>query len=381
MGRAGRGGHGDHAMSVAERNNVRLAGGGNRPMVFAHGFGCDQNMWRYMAPAFESTHRIVLFDHVGAGHSDASSYDRQKYGTLDGYALLAHELRNPLAPLRAGVEIFRRSDNKSTLLSKTTAIMERQVAQIGRLVEDLLDISRIGQEKLSLRRVPVDLRSVVQHAIEMSEPLLQNAGLSFAVSPWPTPIHVSADAPRLAQAIGNILNNAAKFTPHGGTVSLLLEREGGDALIRVRDTGIGIDPAEQPRIFDLFVQAETSLERPEGLGIGLSLAKSLVERHDGRLIVHSDGRGHGAEFIIRLGVLSEVPERVSPSFVAIGRRPHASPKRILVVDDNEDAAQMMALLLGVGGHDVRVAHDGFAAVALSAEIQPHVVLLDIGLPG
>ena len=271
-------------------------------------------------------HRVALFDSTDRRRyerelliarrraeqaaQDLSDADRQKNEFI---ALLAHELRNPLAPIRAGVEIFRRSDDKNDLLSKTTAMMERQVVQIGRLVEDLLDISRIGQNKLSLRRAPVDLKSVVQHAIEMSEPLLQNAGLTFDAMLWPAPIHVSADAPRLAQAIGNILNNAAKFTPHGGSVSLVLERDGDEAVIRVRDTGIGIEPAELSRIFELFVQADTSLDRPEGLGIGLSLAKSLVERHEGHITVHSEGRGHGAEFVIRLSVSSAVPEMATPS--------------------------------------------------------------------
>jgi PAS domain S-box-containing protein len=365
---------------------IRRADGSLRPVV------ASARQMRDAAGAVK-IHRVALFDSTDRRRYERelldarrraeqaaqqlSEADREKNEFI---ALLAHELRNPLAPIRAGVEIFRRSDDKSDLLSKTTSMMERQVAQIARLVEDLLDISRIGQNKLSLHRGPVDLRSVVQHAIEMSEPLLQNAGLTFAATVWPTAIHVSADAPRLAQAIGNILNNAAKFTPHGGAVSLRLERDDDGAVIRVRDTGIGIEPAELSRIFELFVQAETALDRPEGLGIGLSLAKSLVERHEGHLTVHSAGRGQGAEFTIRLPVLIEVPEAVRPTISSAERQVQPSPKRVLVVDDNHDAAEMIALLLGFGGHDVRVAHDGLAAVALSAELQPDVVLLDIGLP-
>ena len=295
-------------------------------------------------------------------------------------ALLGHELRNPLAPLRSGVDILRRSYGEGEVPNRITGMMERQVAQMERLVEDLLDVSRIGQDKLSLHMVPVDLISVVHHTIETSEPLLRKAGLEFTATLCQTPIYVSADAPRLTQAIGNVLNNAAKFTPRGGSVSLVLERDGSDALIRVRDTGIGIDPEELSRIFDLFVQAKSPLERSDGLGIGLSLAKSLIERHDGCITVQSEGRDCGAEFIIRLGLLTDAPASVSRSLAPTARQTNASPKRILVVDDNEDTAEMFALLLGLDGHDVRVAHDGLEAVEHCGNFQPHIALLDIGLP-
>jgi signal transduction histidine kinase/CheY-like chemotaxis protein len=333
---------------------------------------------------FDSTDRrryehelLVARRQAEAAVGELAEADRRKNEFI---ATLAHELRNPLAPIRAGVEILRRSEDKSAMLNDVTAMMDRQVTQIGRLIEDLLDISRIGQEKLSLRFVPVDLVSVVHHAIEMSEPLLRNAGLTFTVDLAGAPIYISADAARLAQAIGNVLNNASKFTPRGGAVSIALERHNGEALIRVRDTGIGIEPAELSRIFELFAQAKSSLHRPEGLGIGLALARGLVERHGGQVSVHSEGRGRGAEFVIRLPVLAEPPASVRPSFDRGTEHGAAIARRILIVDDNVDSAQAIAMLLNLGGHDVRVAHDGIEAVEACAQFAPHVMLLDIGLP-
>ena len=208
--------------------------------------------------------------------------DRRKN---DFIAMLAHELRNPLAPIRTSIEILNRSAPVRQAASRTTAILQRQAAQLSRLVDDLLDISRIGQDKLSVQRVPVDLASVVHHAVETSEPLLAGAGLTFTTSLPSIPIYVEADAVRLSQVIGNVLNNAAKFTPHGGRVLLLLEREGDSALIRIRDTGIGIEASQLARVFEMFMQADVSLGSKGGLGIGLTLARNLVERHGGEISV------------------------------------------------------------------------------------------------
>jgi PAS domain S-box-containing protein len=308
---------------------------------------------------------------------DLTDADRRKNEFI---AMLAHELRNPLAPIRSAVEILRRKERADSTTSKATVMMQRQVAQMVRLIDDLLDASRVGQDKLTLRRVPVDLASVVHHAVEASEPLLERFGVSFTATLPPTPIYVAADAARLVQVIENVLNNAAKFTPRGGAVALTLECDGPDAVIRVRDTGIGIDESQLSRIFELFAQADTSLGRRSGLGIGLTLAKSLVERHDGQIRVHSDGLGQGAEFIIQLPALTESLRSVSHTFGP--RRPEviAEPKRVLVVDDNQDSAEMLAMLLEMLGHEVRLAHDGLGAVSESVAFQPHVVLLDIGLP-
>jgi PAS domain S-box-containing protein len=296
-------------------------------------------------------------------------------------AMLAHELRNPLAPVRNALDLMRRSGNEPTIVKRATDVLHRQVAQMVRLVEDLLDISRVGQDKLSIRRVQIDLASVVHHALEASAPLLDDAGLSYTVALPDSPIYIEADAARLAQVIGNILNNASKFTPRGGSVVLFVDRDGGDAVIRIRDTGIGIDAADLPRVFEMFVQTDAPLEGKSGLGIGLTLAKSLVERHDGRLTIDSEGHGRGTEVIVRLPALITPPASVSRS-MEMPITPETKPdsRRVLVVDDDHDSAGMMSMLLEFVGHEVRTAHDGLKAVAAVAEFQPHVVLLDIGLP-
>jgi PAS domain S-box-containing protein len=187
-------------------------------------------------------------------------------------AMLAHELRNPLAPVRNALDLMRRSGNEETIVRKATDVMHRQVAQMVRLVEDLLDISRVGQDKLSIRRVPTDLASVIHHAVEASSPLLDNAGLTYTMALPDSPIYIEADAARLAQVIGNILTNASKFTPRGGSVMLVLDRDGADAVIRIRDTGIGIDAANLQRVFEMFAQTAAPVEGNSGLGIGLALA-------------------------------------------------------------------------------------------------------------
>ncbi len=258
--------------------------------------------------------------------------------------------------------------------------MMRQVVQLTRLVDDLIDVSRLGQDKLVLKRVPVELGSVLYQAIETSTPLLEAAGVELRLELPNAPTYVEADASRLAQVVENILNNAAKFTPRGGSVTLTLHRDAAQALIRVRDTGIGIDPTQLTAVFDLFMQAGGSSRRQDGLGIGLMLAKSLVERHDGRISVESAGLGHGAEFTISLPVLLEPPRSVLPAFAPARGETPTPARRVLVVDDNADSAEMIGLLLSFAGHDVKIALDGPEAVAAAASFAPHVMLLDIGLP-
>jgi PAS domain S-box-containing protein len=301
--------------------------------------------------------------------------DRRK---TEFIATLAHEMRNPLAPIRNALEIVKRS-NDPGLAVQTLSMMHRQVAQLDRLVEDLFDVSRIGQDKLTLRLGPVDLASVVHHAAEMSAPLLENAGVAYSADLPAASVYVRGDAARLAQVIGNVLNNASKFTPAGGSVFLTLTREGEDAVIRIRDTGVGLDPTQLSRVFDMFMQAEIAAEHRAGLGIGLTLAREFTERHGGRISVHSDGPGQGAEFTIALPALIEAPQAVERTLEQAAPAATA-PRRILVVDDNKDSASMIALLLSLEGHETRQAHDGLEAVRIAAEFKPHVVLLDIGLP-
>ena len=301
--------------------------------------------------------------------------DRRK---TEFIATLAHEMRNPLAPMRNALELIKRSKNPQ-LAVQTLDMMHRQVGQLTRLVEDLFDISRIGQDKLSLRLGPVDLSSVVQHAAEMSAPLLENAGVAFSAELPDVPIYARGDAARLAQVIGNLLNNASKFTPVGGSVSVRLSREADEAIIRVRDSGIGLDAEQLSRVFDMFMQVAAPGDNGTGLGIGLTLAKALIERHGGRISVHSDGRGLGAEFMVALPALRDAPLAVERTLEQSAPA-RATPRRVLVVDDNLDASRMLALLLSFEGHETREAHDGLEAVRVALEFQPDVVLMDIGLP-
>ena len=337
-------------------------------------------------------HHVALFDSSDRRRYERELLEARKHAELvsrelksadrmknEFIAMLAHELRNPLAPLRTAIELQRRRDAADHVVNKTGEMMQRQVGQLARLVDDLLDVTRLSQDKLTLHQAPVDLASVVHHAIEANEPLLQRSGLAFEPQLPAAPVYVEVDAARLVQAISNILNNATKFTPAPGVISLALERDGDEALIRIRDTGIGIEAEKLSSVFEMFMQAAPSAERQGGLGIGLTLAQSLVERHGGRITVRSEGLGCGAEFTIHLPVLRATPQSILPSRTR--HEVNATPRRVLVVDDNRDSTELIALLLELHGHEVQQAYDGLTAVELSATFQPDVVILDIGLPG
>ena len=293
---------------------VRLTHGDVRPVVAsarqvrdAQGVATENRIALFDSTDRRRYERELLYARKAAEQaaSDLAAADHRKNGFI---ALLAHELRNPLAPIRSAVEVLRRSEPVSALVERTSVILLRQVTQLARLVDDLLDVSRIGQDKLTLTRVAVDLRSVVCQAIETSGPVLELAGVELRRVLPDAPICVHADASRLAQAIENVLNNAAKFTPRGGSATLTLERDGRHALIHIRDTGIGIEQARLTEIFDLFVQAGDSSRRQDGLGLGLMLARSLVERHEGRITADSAGPGHGSQFTITLPVYAAAPD-------------------------------------------------------------------------
>lgn len=303
--------------------------------------------------------------------------DRRKN---DFIAVLAHELRNPLAPIRSVAEIFRRAEHANSAVGNAATVLQRQVGQMSRLVEDLLDVSRIGQDKLSMNLVPADLVSIVREAVETSLPLLRDAGVTLEMALPDQPVGVLADAQRLMQVIVNVLNNAAKFTPPGGVVALTLATAGDRSQLRIRDNGIGIDPAKLPDIFDMFMQADGMSERRGGLGIGLSLARSLVERHGGSITARSEGLGTGTEFAIDLPGIAQTGAAEATSPAARLATAANTSRRVLVVDDNRDAAQMIALLLEMSGHDVRRAHDGAEVLPAYENFHPDVVLLDIGLP-
>jgi PAS domain S-box-containing protein len=304
--------------------------------------------------------------------------DRRKDEFL---ALLAHELRNPLAPIRNAVEILRRSLPADDRLYPVTDVMSRQLGQMVRLIDDLLNVSRISRGKIELRRTPVDLSFVVMQAIETARPELEGGGVELTLTLPPTPVLLTADLTRLVQAIGNLLNNAAKFTPRGGRVWVTAEQVERTAVIRVRDSGIGIDPARLADVFEMFVQVDTSLERKRsGLGLGLTIVKNLVELHGGSVEARSEGLGTGAEFVVRLP-LPQKPVQPSRADGAASLAAHVSPRRrVLIVEDNVDSAEMLATLLTMEGHEVLMVHDGQQGIDAVETFEPDIVLLDLGLP-
>ncbi|HJT77089.1 MAG TPA: ATP-binding protein, partial [Gemmataceae bacterium] len=315
---------------------------------------------------------------LGRLNEELAEADRRKDEFL---AVLAHELRNPLAPLRNALQILQQPQTERAVVGRMHAMMGRQVHQLGRLVEDLLDLTRIARGKLELRPERVGLADVVGRAVEASRPLIESRRHTLTVSLPTPPVRLQADPARLEQVITNLLNNAAKYTEPGGQVWLTAEREGDAVAIRVRDTGIGIPPERLPHVFGLFTQVEGSRERAEGgLGIGLALVKSLAEMHGGHVEARSAGSGQGSEFVVRLPLSpDQLPGRPSSP-------PHGPPAteralRVLLVDDNADAAESLGMLLRLWGHEVAIAHEGPGAIRAADVQPPEVALLDIGLPG
>ena len=331
-------------------------------------------------------------------------------------AMLAHELRNPLAPILVSIEILRRAQQLDEIhteradgpdtaslaaradvhhrVDHALKVLTRQVAHMVRLVDDLLDAARISRGKIELRRERVDVSSVVLNAVDAARPLCEHLQHELTVTVPSDPVFLNADPARLAQIVGNLLNNACKFTPRGGHIWFTVDRVesspaerpaetpigvGPEVAIRVRDTGIGIAADQMGRVFNLFAQVDTSLERSvTGLGIGLSLVKTLTEMHGGIVDVSSPGVGLGSEFIVRLPIAAETD---SPTAQATTTEPAAIPPlRILIVDDNRDSADMLATLLTFSGHETCTANDGLAAVDAAANLQPDVIFMDIGLP-
>ena len=294
-------------------------------------------------------------------------------------ALLAHELRNPLAPIRHVLQIMRMSGGHGQLLHSAFEIMERQIGHMVRMVDDLLDVSRISRGRIELRIEDIELASVIQQAVEVATPHIANMTHKLSVMLPPKPIHTRGDSTRLAQAVSNLLNNAAKFTDSGGSINLSLARDGQEAVIRVKDSGIGILAEQLPLVFDMFKQLDGSLERSQtGLGIGLTVVKNLVELHNGTVQVYSAGLGQGCEFTVRLPIREEAIEESRQ--VTLGEPQIRSSRRILVVDDNEDSANSLAVFLQLLGNETHTAFDGIEALEKAASLHPDVVLLDIGMP-
>lgn len=266
-------------------------------------------------------------------------------------------------------------------LEQARGMMERQVKQMVRLVDDLLDISRITRGKVELRTARVALSVIIASAVEMSRPLIEAARHELTVSQPPDALELEADTARLSQMLSNLLNNAAKYTDPGGRIWLSADRDGDRVTLRVRDTGIGISPEILPRIFDMFMQADRTSERGQGgLGVGLTLVRTLVEMHGGTVEARSGGPGHGSEFIVHLPLAPERRPSSRGQDVQTAPTSALPPRRVLVVDDNEDAAQSLAMLLRILGQDVRTARDGRQALREAREFRPQVAFLDIGLP-
>jgi PAS domain S-box-containing protein len=304
--------------------------------------------------------------------------DRRKDEFL---ATLAHELRNPLAPLRNAVELLRRAEGRTDLHEQARGMMERQLGLMVRLIDDLLDVSRITRGKLQLRKERVELAAVIRSAVEAARPAIEAQAHELTVTLPDEPLRLDADPVRLAQVVLNLLTNAAKYTEKGGRIGLSAERRDSEVVVSVRDTGIGISAEHLPQLFEMFAQVASALERSQGgLGIGLALVRGLVELHGGSVEARSGGPGTGSEFLVRLPVAEALAE--APPEPGGESEPARSgrPCRILVVDDIRDTADSLATLLGLMGHDVRTAHDGPEAIQAAATFHPNVVLLDIGLP-
>jgi PAS domain S-box-containing protein len=304
--------------------------------------------------------------------------DRRKDEFL---AVLAHELRNPLAPLRNGLQILRLAGNDRAAVEQARTMMERQLEHFIRLVDDLLDLSRISRGRIELHKERIELATVLNSAVESCDPLIKQSGHELTVTLPEEPVYLDADRTRLAQVVCNLLTNAAKYSERGSRIWLTSERQGSDAVLSVKDTGIGIPPDMLPRVFEMFTQVGRSLEKTQsGLGIGLSIVKRLVEMHGASVEARSDGPGMGSEFLIRLPVvLTLVHQREQARGDDQQPRP-MSRRRILVVDDNLDIADSLAVLLEMMGNEVRTAHDGLEGVAAAAAYRPDMILLDIGMP-
>jgi PAS domain S-box-containing protein len=339
-----------------------LTNAGNEPVGFA-------------TVSQDVTERKRLADDLRRLAADLAEADQRKNEFL---ATLAHELRNPLAPMSNMLEVVKHSGDDREVLKRAHDTIERQLGQMVRLVDDLLDLNRITYDRLELRRSEVELSSVIQQAVEVARPLIDAAGHDLTVELPDGPIYLTADRARLAQVFGNLLNNSSKYTRSNGRISVSAKRVDDEVMVTVKDNGAGIPQDKLDSIFDMFMQVDLTAERSQGgLGIGLTLVKRLAEMHGGSIEARSAGEGQGSEFIVRLPVLSKPSVAAQPKPAASEPSPE---RRILIVDDNVDAADSLAMLLEITGNKTYMAHDGVEAVEAIEEHRPEVVLLDIGLP-
>jgi len=370
------------ARAVATLGNVTLL---ERPTRVAALISAVRSALRARQRQYELRGHLAEHERTAASLREV---DRRKDEFL---AMLAHELRNPLAPIRNSLYLLREAGDDRLAIDAVRARMERQVDIIVRLVDDLLEVSRITRGQIELRPESIDLAAVLDAAVETSRPAIDSAGHELRLSVPPGALGVRGDPVRLAQVFANLLNNAAKYTDRGGRIDLGVERAGRELVVSVRDTGMGIRPEMLRRVFEMFTQADGARDRaPGGLGIGLTLVRRLVELHGGRVEARSEGPGCGSEFIVRLPAAPAVDEANGPAdgrdgaAVAVSVAPATGASRslrVLVVDDNHDAADSLALLLRLSAGEVRVAHSGQEALELLGGYRPDVALLDIGMPG
>ncbi len=342
--------------------------------IFVPVFGADGEVEAVAGTTRDVTERKRMEDELRQLAASLSDADHRKDEFL---ATLAHELRNPLAPIRNGLQLLKLVNSDAEAAEQSRAMMERQVDQMVRLVDDLMDVSRISRGKIELRRERLPLIDVLASAVETSRPLIEQMGHELSVVPPSQSVVVDADLTRLSQVFLNLLNNAAKYSNRGGHIWLTAKRQGSEVVVSVKDAGIGIAPEQLPRIFEMFSQIDNSLERSQGgLGIGLTLVQRLVQMHGGSVEAHSEGPGRGSEFIMRLPVVEEasVPQR------AKGEEAKKASLRILIADDNRDGADSLSKMLKIMGSETLTAYDGEDAVSAAAVFRPDVILMDIGMP-
>lgn len=343
-----------------------------------------------ISPIRDDAGRIVGASKIARDITDRKEAEDRIYGLMtqlkeadqrkdEFLAMLAHELRSPLAPLRNLLEIMKLGGGSSDVIEQMRPTLERQLKQMVRLVDDLLDMSRITRNKLELRKERIELAPVIQQGVEVCRPLAENARHELTITLPPEPIFLSADSARLSQVVSNLLNNACKYTPPGGRIKLSVERCGSDVVISVKDNGIGIPPDKLASVFEMFTQVSESSEMSQGgLGIGLTLVKQLVDMHGGTIEARSAGPGQGSDFEVRLPILIERPQPQTPRRAALPAQ--STPHRILIVDDNRDAARSLSMLLKLTGNQTSLAYDGLEALDMAEKLLPEVVLLDLGLP-
>ena len=336
-----------------------------------------QNVVGVTVAAMDITERKKTEDDLRRLGAELADTGRRKDEFL---ATLAHELRNPLAPIRNGLQVMRLAGVKPEVIEKTLAMMERQVGQLIHLIDDLMDLSRISAGKIDLQKARLRLADVIQDAVDTSRPLIDERRHALVVDVLPEPVSIDADRTRLVQMFSNLLNNAAKYTETGGRIRVAIERDGGDVVVAVQDNGVGISAPMLTRVFDMFAQVDRSLEKSQGgLGIGLSIAKRLAEMHDGSIVAQSGGHGLGSRFVVRLPVVvNDTIDR--PDDYSHAQKAKPARRRILVVDDNRDGASSLAEMLDLMGNDTQTAYDGAQAVEAAEAFKPDVILLDIGMP-